>query len=490
MDINGQPKLISKRNHPRTLAEPYGSLWYAANNDLQFLLINATSTETWNNRGSSKEEYEKFSNNLIAVGCAGFKHHNGSHITTEYTTKYQCKGDINSEAWQASSRSCTEAFCNKPENANKTVRSLIAKQMGNITNTLSEPKDKRVNMLAGGLLKRATADGHLKKISVTSINIDELSIYNSVPTNGTVAAPVVGIAVDHDVQQDTSDENSFTWLKITTKYKSRSNDFQSLHVGCIPLVKKNSTIPQFLGYDNCPTWPMKEEYSKRMLTFFKPQRYDINKLKAIDGTYKTALEEYMWEVPNFPWQIRQQLLRIKRNEKSVDLSASGELNGDENEFSPTNNREHSLNNQAAEAADHVMDEYDLNNREDDNEDIADEVFRTINMRVPEDHDWSITFNILLSTSLAEPKKKYYEEQMINYNQSHEGIQVQLLHEDLHHPENAKTDAQRFIIYHHLYWQWIWSLFRNGEINEIPPMQKNYVEGVPGVGKTFVINTLL
>ena len=49
----------------------------------------------------------------------------------------------------------------------------------------------------------------------------------------------------------------------------------------------------------------------------------------------------------------------------MDLSASGELNGDENEFSPTNNREHSLNNQAAEAADHVMDEYDMNNREDD-----------------------------------------------------------------------------------------------------------------------------
>ena len=141
-----------------------------------------------------------------------------------------------------------------------------------------------------------------------------------------------------------------------------------------------------------------------MLTFFKPWRENINDLKATDGTFKTALEEYMWEIPNFPWLIRQQILRIKRNEVGVDLSASGELNGDENDFSPTNNREHTINEEAVVAAEGVNDDYDMNNREDNYEDIDDEVFRTMDMRVPDDHDWSTSFHLQLATALPQLKK--------------------------------------------------------------------------------------
>ena len=364
--------------------------------------------------------------------------------------------------------------------------------MWNITNSLSEPKDKRVYMLAGGQLKRSMADGILKKCSVTSMNIEELGIYNSVPAQGPDAAPVIGIAVDNEFQQNTSDDNSFTWSKITTKYKSRSIELSNVNLYLWTVhhwSKNNKTIPQFFGYDNSPTWPLKEEYSKWMLTFFKPWRTDINDLKAMDGTFKTALEEYMWEIPAFPWQIRQQILRIKRNEVGVDLSASGALNGDDYDISPTNNREHTLNEEAAVAAEGLIEDYDVNIREDDYEDIDDEVFRTMNMRIPENHDWSTCFNIQVSAALTQLKKTFYEEQMNSYIHNHEGIHLKLLQEELHRPENAKTDAQKFIIYHHLYWQRQWYLFQNRLINIIPPMQTIYVEGLPGVGKTFLINTL-
>jgi len=272
------------------------------------------------------------------------------------------------------------------------------------------------------------------------------------------AAPIIGIAVDNEFQQNTSDDNSFTWSKITTKYKSRSIELSNANLYLWTVhhwSKNNKTIPQFFGYDNSPTWPLKEEYSKWMLTFFKPWRTDINDLKAMDGTFKTALEEYMWEIPAFPWQIRQQILRIKRNEVGVDLSASGALNGDDYDISPTNNREHTLNEEAAVAAEGLIEDYDVNIREDDYEDIDDEVFRTMNMRIPENHDWSTCFNTQVSAALTLLKKTFYEEQMNSYIHNHKGIHLKLLQEELHCPENAKTDAQNFIIYHDVYWQRQW-----------------------------------
>jgi hypothetical protein len=106
----------------------------------------------------------------------------------------------------------------------------------------------------------------------------------------------------------------------------------------------------------------------------------------------------------------------------------------------------------------LIEDYDVNIREDDYEDIDDEVFRTMNMRLPENHDWSTCFNIQVSAALTQLNKTFYEEQMNSYIHNHEGIHLKLLQEELHRPENAKTDAQKFIIYHHLYWQRQWYLF--------------------------------
>ncbi len=91
---------------------------------------------------------------------------------------------------------------------------------------------------------------------------------------------------------------------------------------------------EFFGYDDTATWPLKKDYSKWKLTFFKPWWNSENELKGVDGMFKSALEDYMWNVDEFPWMIRQEILRSLRNEVSVDFSAARALGGD-NDNTPT-----------------------------------------------------------------------------------------------------------------------------------------------------------
>ena len=329
VDVNGQPKFDGKRNHPRTLLKPFGAEWYATNNDFQILPVNATSNLTWEQTGCSAEAYNQISNNLVAAGLSGLDHHNGVYHWTEYLTKYQCKGDINSPDFEVKARSLTEDFCNKDGNQNKTARALIAKHMATLTSSSSEPKDKRVFLLAGGLLKRNRADGQL---SVSTMNINELGATTQrgcagagVGTGGGAGAGVApAVRISDPDPQDTPGDPSFTWSNITTKYKSRSSELNhyNLYRWIAYHWSKNGTltIPQFFGYDDTPTWPLKEDYSKWKLTFFKPLRDYVDELKAEDGTFKTALEVFMWNVPDFPWEIRNKIvLQICQNKIGVEF---------------------------------------------------------------------------------------------------------------------------------------------------------------------------
>jgi hypothetical protein len=112
------------------------------------MLINATSLKIWISLGCSIEKYTKFANNLVAAGCGGLEHHNGALLVEHYLSGYQCKGDVTSAVWEAVSQSLIDDYCNEHGNADRTIRSLIAKQMHKITNTMSDSKDKRVYILA------------------------------------------------------------------------------------------------------------------------------------------------------------------------------------------------------------------------------------------------------------------------------------------------------------------------------------------------------
>ncbi len=60
-------------------------------------------------------------------------------------------------------------------------------------------------------------------------------------------------------------------------------------------------------------------------------------MKAIDGTYATALNDFLWD-PLMPEGKRAQILRAKRNEKGVDQSAATDLVGN-GDYTPSGDRE-------------------------------------------------------------------------------------------------------------------------------------------------------
>ena len=63
------------------------------------------------------------------------------------------------------------------------------------------------------------------------------------------------------------------------------------------------------------------------------------------------------------------------------------------------------------------------------------------------------------------------------------------------PENAKTNKQKFLVYHNLYHHWVrWTHKHHPRQAESMNLHKDktqlvWIEGLPGVGKTFVILTL-
>ena len=59
----------------------------------------------------------------------------------------------------------------------------------------------------------------------------------------------------------------------------------------------------------------------------------------------------------------------------------------------------------------------------------------------------------------------------------------------YNPKNCRGEAQKFLIYHHLYHHYLLHKFDNKKRGKRPPSQFVLVEGKPGTGKTFITKTL-
>jgi hypothetical protein len=504
-DDNGLPKFNAIRNHPRILQETYGFNAYGANNDFQFMLKCKCGYELLDEFGV--EWYENYANNLVAAGWIGLEHFNGNHIAMRYLTSYQCKGNENSHDFAKMVEELIERYSNDEANLEKTIRSLMARCMSDVTKGSSVPRDQAGYILSSGKLKRSS-EGSTRKTSVTNIRLSEIA--------GAVAV-VEGDASDMvPPDEEGNADKSFTWSNITDRYKKRPDDLEdeNLYRYVVYHWKPGKeTIPQFFGYPDRCSWPLREDYSQWMLTFFKPWRNDISELKGGYDTFKEALEEYYLQrntqLPgrNFPETIRAEIWRHKRKQKPVNTDESGLVgDGDISTPSDETNRQIAAHDEAensaliAEAAavhGGVVDD------DDEGAGLEDTLFQSLRTNVPADWNWSYRYDESKTHALTDHAKKYYADKnaaIINGANSTNDEPPELFDPELHKPENAKTEGQKCIIYHHLYSHYMLKKFETdrlaaeqdgGHTHPIvrPPCQHVLIEGLPGTGKTFVILTM-
>lgn len=358
----------------------------------------------------------------------------------------------------------------------------MGKAMSDVSRGMSITKDQACFLLAGGYLKMSSYPSPAK-CSVSSIPLESVATMAGEDNmNHTQVLPDAQI-----------NSNTFQWTNILKKYKNRCVDLENvnLYTYCADFWKQGKKIiPQFFGYFNRPSWPLEESYSKWTLTLYKPWHVSIDELKQGHETFAEALINFMQD-PLFPPKTRTEITRLQRNEGEVDASEGADIVGDNNHSPTAYDCMDIVNNNAEAMAIIAQDAARLDgvNTDDLHEiNMEDELYNSLRNDAPPGHSWSAHYDESLSSKLEEYTKAYYQKQRaLLLNQENEPL---LLFDIVTHcPENVKSPAQKFLVYHHLYYQYQHFLFNTGQLPSRPPSQCIYVEGLPGVGKTFVINTI-
>ena len=374
-------------------------------------------------------------------------------------TGYSCKGNDVSRSWQLVLRAITDEYCSRNGNQDKCIKSLVAKHMNEIAGSMSIPRDQAEYLLSGGVMKR-NSFGTPMKCSVQSVDIESFG---------------------------NQSDKSFQWKNIVKRYSSRDDNLEhlNLYLFCVDFWKKGkATIPQFFGYHDVPTWPLDESYSKWTLAIFKPWRESIDELKDMDGSFSTSLQTYMFN-PEFPARKRAEILRVKLKVSGVDTKEGVEFQEIVDDID-TNVEEDAMFVDAMES--NISQNSSIGSNE--NVGLSEAYFNLLPEIYPDNYDWSDEYNVVYENWLFKLAKEYYEKKNLNIlNNSLDTVDVQLHEQETYKPENCIGESQKFIIYHNLYYQYLYVKYCNGESNTVPNQQLIFVEGKPGTGKTFVVKTL-
>ena len=309
----------------------YGSQYFGANNDLQFIHMpmhyNAEDTGS-GNEGENQEppltrpRIEEISNLLCACRRSGLDAANSLHIINRYLTSYCCKGGKNSAHWEKASRSLIDAYCSTSGNEGKTIRSVVSKIMLQVSGSMSMPRDQALFLAAKGFLKRSS-HGAILKCSVTSAPIQDIA----------QAANGADVSTDttSDSVADPKLQNSFTMKNIFRRYKGRGEllrDKTIYEYSAQCWKDGKDTVPQFFGYHTRPTWPMKETFAKWTLTLHRPWMHSPEETKGGHDNYVDALVEYLrMEDCHVPNKIWNEIMRVKRREHEVAVDESAAVSG-------------------------------------------------------------------------------------------------------------------------------------------------------------------
>ena len=503
MNADGVPEFTCKRNHHKVLQEPLACMHFGANNDLARFLTHCTPHEdipkadgSCGGHAPSPEEVEKFYRALHVMGMPGLIRAFGADRLLFYCTGYCCKGSQSSREWSKTLDQLVKDYINgtlRPANGSKmTVRGLVSRFMYKISGKRDVPSDEARFILAGGSYNFSTVQ--LRSCSVGSLFTQQLK------------ASLSEAEVDDAGEVKKSGTN---FLQLTKAYKefmqkvdqhpSRAETnlylFTAHHFKGASKDKPHA--PSFYGFQDQPSWPLTENYSKVMLTLYKPWKESPDdNLHPQDNTFKTSLEEFMYD-PLFPQQIAVKILQRKlkfRCQEEAELTEPPQ-HGPEEEAP----RPNSQNDEAADLAEGAE-----NRREDDpesNGDLSQSELEAL-PEPPEDHDWSANRVANAEDWWHQTKTKFYEEQARSILKGEEEP-LQLFDTELYRPQNARGTDQKLLIGSlllqlHSFHCFVETLAnrrrgapRRSRRDLAPPdTMLLYVQGNPGAGKTFCSRTMI
>lgn len=485
--VNGIMRYHGRRNHPRVVQGPHGAVYFGANNDTQFALHNGFGLRVLEQRG--RDGYTKYLNNLSAAGYPSLDHWNASQCLNRYATGYSCKGDANPAEWLRTREQLTDRYCNDPGNDNKTFRNVVAKHMSEIASGMNVSKDQALYCISGGMLKRSSMGNQLK-CSVTSIEVSELG------------EDELNCQAGEDTEEASAKgpKNSFTWKKALLKYTKRPDSEEMNSMNLFRFITFNwkkdmECVPIFYGYSRTPSsWPLTEEFSKWTLAIYKPFRRSYEEhIHPDDNSYTTTLLEFMWDGEQCPGTIRADILRVQRKEEwQLDLpQGQGAF---ANHLTPSDDMVHAPNEEAAQvAANQLAQAPPMITDGADSLDGVEFRIRTMNKRA-DGHDWSANYDANLARALVEYSTQYYRASRADTIDASDGDEepLALFQEHIYCPENAVTESQKLLIFHHLLCQkelLDYMEAPNKEGLRRPPDRRVLVEGLPGVGKSWITKTL-
>ena len=190
------------------------------------------------------------------------------------------------------------------------------------------------------------------------------------------------------------EESKFTWNKVMEKYKKREEEEKHLNLYKWVVhhwLKTKLTIPQFFGYDQIVTWPLSEEYSKWMLTFFKSWEKSIDELKT-KGKFASTLESYMWD-KEFPKTVRHDILVKKNNvygTRGYDENAGNDFFVGETALTPT--EEDDRTDERLEHAADVHQNMEVTSELEEQETSISEENMNIFLKEHTDHIWNSNYD--------------------------------------------------------------------------------------------------
>ncbi|EJK44668.1 hypothetical protein THAOC_36777, partial [Thalassiosira oceanica] len=450
-DNNGQAKPVPVRNHGRVVAHTYGARTFGANTDTQFILMpkHYNDMNLCDGDGNplplkSRSEIEHMSNLLCAAGKSGLDPSNSLHIVNRYLTSYCCKGNQSSGHWRDAARAVINDYCSKGGNENKTLHSVVAKVMLDISQSISVSRDQASFMATQGIMKRSSL-GEIKKCSVSSVLVREMgSVLQQEQPN---AAP------------DSSATSSFNLPNIFRRYKNRPASLS--HLSIYDFVIRH--------------WKMGNQL---------PWRSDPTEVLAGQESYAIALEMYLREdtcrVPHMIWN---EILRVQRKERAVVVDSSAAVSGvagNAGALSPTDERTDPRLESAVDEIPQLPggeNPYDI-------PDFDENLVRQLR-QAPSHVDWHAGHNQANHDSLNEYVVKR-RAQLKARSQNTDEEPIVLYNEELYRPENVKTFEQRFLVFHSMYHHWLRWIRKNDpnvvEERHLPNdlTQLVWVEGLPGM----------